>query len=397
MQDGDNPTKTQLKMWIGQRLPRTFKPYARQAYYGLKALFGGARDLNRFRYLRSDKKTECIDFVPPVLGVTINSTCNLRCPNCFYVLIGGKQAFEGGGMIKVDDFKAVIDKYGDKVDTVFLTGGEALAHPKLHELAEIVKSKSKRIKLHTSTNGVFIDRKIDVLKAFDYINVSMDGYDYESFKRYRAGTPGEFDKIVHGLSLLRENDLSFSNSFVLSEENLHEVDSMLEFCYGAGSSIVVFHSINPHGSDDFTPLTIDNEKVQKMLGEICSRNNYPFDIQLPVVFDTRAKGFTEAKCTQQWYYATFNDKGHMSYCCYMDHDESIGNIFEDYDFNSDKMRDFRRRMINHEYPKDACLFCHRRFTGQEYGRFDAKQKRWFLQGAAGSGVKLGKKIPLRAG
>jgi MoaA/NifB/PqqE/SkfB family radical SAM enzyme len=400
MQDAVKPKQAHLRLRLGERiplgarLPKKLKPYARYALYGLRALFGGPRGLNRFRYLMSVSNTEHINFVPPVLAVTINSTCNLRCPNCFYVLIDGEHAFEGGAMIRVDDFKAVIEKYGDKTEIVFLSGGEPLAHPRLDQLANIVKSKSKRISLRISTNGVFIDRTIDVLKSFDYINVSMDGYDYESFKKYRGGTPREFDKIVQGLSLLRENNIPFSNSFVLSDENLHEVNSMLEFCYGSRPDVVVLHSINPHGSKDFTPLTSDNEKVRKILKEICSRNDYPFDIVLPVIFDTQSRGFIEAKCTQQWYYAAFNDKGDMSYCCHMNHDESIGNIFKGYDFNSDKMQEFRQRMISHEYPKDACLFCHRRFTGQDYGRFYAKQKKWIVQGAGGSGVKLDNMMPL---
>ena len=82
-------------------------------------------------------------------------------------------------MIKVDDFKTIIDKYGDYIEHVSLTGGEALAHPRLDQLVDILQSKG--VKANVSTNSVFIERKIEVLKGFDYVNVSLDGYD--SFKR----------------------------------------------------------------------------------------------------------------------------------------------------------------------------------------------------------------------
>jgi len=374
---------------IFAQLPNALKPYARLAFYALAAPFGGRRSFNRVKYQMSVSRTERINFVPPIFSVTINSSCNLRCPNCYYVLLGGENAFEGGGMIKVDDFKAIIDKYGKYIELVSLTGGEALAHPRLDQLVEIIKGNG--LKASVSTNGVFIDRKLEVLKAFDSINVSLDGYDHESFNKYRGGSAADFDKIIHGLDLLRENNIPFGNSFVLSEENVHEVKSMLEFAYKTRPSRVTFYNINAHGCEDFTSLMVSSRRVQQMLKEVTSRNDYPFDIELPVIFDPESNGFTSHKCTQQWAMSCFNDKGNLAYCCYMDHDTAIGNMFQGYDFNSEKMRDFRRKMTKNEYPKDACLLCHRRFMGQEYGKFYAGQGKWILPRLARQGQKL---IPL---
>jgi len=361
----------------------------RLAFHFLSVPFGGRRSFNRLKYQLSVSKTERINFVPPIFSVTINSTCNLRCPNCYYVLVGEEKAFEGGGMIKVEDFKSIIDKYGKFVELVSMTGGEALAHPNLGELVNIVKSNG--VKVCVSTNGVFIERKLEILQKFDSINVSLDGFDYESFKRYRAGTSDEFDKILHGLELLRKNNIPFGTSFVLSEENVHEVISMLDIAHKSGACRVTFHNINAHGCEDFTSLKVGSEKVQRMLDDITSRNDYSFDIELPVVFDLASKGFASHKCTQQWSMACFNDKGHLSYCCFMDHDPTIGNMFQGYDFNSENMRTFRSRMIKNEYPKDACFMCQRRFSGQEYGNFYASQKAWILRAAT---VTSDKVIPL---
>jgi MoaA/NifB/PqqE/SkfB family radical SAM enzyme len=382
-------TTVGLKRRTLRRLPRSLVTYARLVNNLISASFGGRRSINKLKYQAAARKVERINFVPPVFSITVNSTCNLRCPNCYYVLLGEENAFAGGGMIKVEDFKAIIDKYGKYIELVSLTGGEALAHPQLDQLVDIVKSYG--IKVCVSTNGVFIDRKLEVLKDFDSINVSLDGFDYESFKRYRAGTPEEFDKILHGLDLLRENDVHFGTSFVLSEENVHEVNSMLEIAHRTGARRVTFHNINSHGCDDFTPLTVGSEKVQKMLDELTSRDDYSFDIELPVVFDPDSEDFTSSKCAQQWSMACFNDKGHVAYCCYMDHEPAVGNMFQGYDFNSEKMRDFRSQMIKSQYPKDSCLMCQRRFMDQEYGNFYSQQKSWILKGATGPGNKV---IPL---
>jgi MoaA/NifB/PqqE/SkfB family radical SAM enzyme len=289
-------------------------------------------------------------------------------------VIKDASVFKDGGFIKVDDFKAIIDKYAKGVDIVFLTGGEALLHPELDNLANIVKSKGLSLKI--STNGILIDRWIDSLKLFDFINVSMDGYDYESFKRLRGGTQDQFDRILVGLSLLKKNNIKFLISFLLSEENLDEIYEMLKFAYKFQPSGVEFHNINPHGCKDYTPLTLSSEKVNQIVKAIMSKSDYPFDISLPIIFDTESRHFKTAKCIQPWYYCCFDDKGDISFCCHLRHDRVIGNIFSNYDFNSDMMRNFRRQMIKGEYAADDCLYCHRRFMGEEYGHFDSKLKKW---------------------
>ena len=374
-----------LKRRIYTRLPMPIRRYARLAYYLLSSPFGGKRKFNRFKYQIAVNQKEFINYIPPIFSIAINSSCNLRCPNCYFVLLGGEKAFEGGGMIKVEDFKAIIDRYGDHIEQVSLTGGEALGHPKLDELVRIVKDKGIRVMV--STNGVFIERKIDVLKEIDFINVSLDGYNYETFKKYRGGTPAEFDKILYGLDLMRQNDLKFGNSFVLSEENIQEVDLMLEFARTTKPYLTLFNGINPHGCEDFTPLLASSEKVQEALTRITSRNDYPFDIELPVIFDDQSPDFAESSCIQPWALSCFNDKGHLSYCCYIDHDPSIGNMFTEERFNSSSMVDFRKRMINHDYPKKSCLYCHKRFMGQEYGYFHANLGKWIFQGFGGSNAK----------
>ena len=81
---------------ILRRLPKPFKAYARLAYFLLATPLGGRRGLNKLKAQMSVGKTARINFVPPTFSIAINSSCNLRCPNCCYVLLGGEHAFEGG-------------------------------------------------------------------------------------------------------------------------------------------------------------------------------------------------------------------------------------------------------------------------------------------------------------
>lgn len=222
-----------------------------------------------------------------------------------------------------------------------------------------------------------MNKKIETMKSFDLINISMDSYNYESFKRYRGGTKKQLDRILDGLSLLRENNIKFMISFLLTEENLNEIYKMIYFGYETKPRAILFYNINPHGAKEFKPLTKESKKVNRILNEIISKNDYPFDIQLPVVFDTTSKHFKTSKCIQPWSDCGFDNKGNISYCCHLRHNANIGNIFKGYNFNSDRMKNFRRLMINHQYPKD-CLYCDRRFAGEEYGFFSSRLKKWIL-------------------
>jgi MoaA/NifB/PqqE/SkfB family radical SAM enzyme len=362
-----------IKEAVWKNTPEQVKPVFRYLYYGVQIPFKYPENLNKFKFITSTGRKEKISFTPPVFVASICTVCNLKCPTCQYV-IKDEAFFKDGGFIKVEDFKAVIDKYGKGADIVFLTGGEALLHPAFDKIAKIIKDKGLSLKL--STNGILIDKWIDTLKTFDFINVSMDSYDFVSFKRLRGGTQNQFDKILEGLSLLKKNNIKFMITFLLSEENLEEIYKMLDFARKYQPSEVGFHNINPHGSNEYTSLTLQSEKVNRIAKDIMSRNDYPFDIYLPVIFDTESEHFKTARCIQPWYYFCFNDKGDIALCCQLGHEQELGNIFKDYDFNSDKMMSSRRQIIKGKYPVEDCLYCHRRFMGEAYGHFDAKLKKW---------------------
>jgi len=356
--------------------PEKIKPLLEYLAYISKTPFKIQKNINQLKYFLSKGRKEEINYVPPIFVVSIATVCNLKCPTCLYVL-KNSDVFKGGVFIKVSDFELVVKKYVSKIESVGLTGGEPLLHPELAELVEIIKSNS--LKANISTNGILIKKKIDILKSFDSINVSMDGYNYDTFKRFRGGTKEQFDEILDGLSLFQKNNIRFQISFLLTEENIDKIYEMLSFGYKVRPTNIGFHNINPHGSKDYTPLTKQSKKVTRIFTDLTNKSDYPFDISLPVVFDTASKHFRIVKCVQPWYFCCFDDKGNIAPCCHLRHQEEFGNILKGYNFNSDKMKNFRKSMINNQYSKIDCLYCQRRFMREEYGFFDSRSKKWTLK------------------
>jgi len=366
------------KFIIKKKMPKKIKHLGIYLYYTSKTPLNYQKNVNLLKYFMSVGRKEEIGYIPPIFSVTISTACNLRCPTCLYS-IKDPDVFMEGGFMEVNDFKSVINKYVPFIETVMLTGGEPLLHPKIDELVKIVKNKGLSVSI--STNGILIIKKIDVMKSFDSVNVSIDSYNYETFERFRGGTKKQFNDILDGLSLLRKNNVKFSISFILTEENLDEIYGMIKFGCKTKPYYLNFQNINPHGSKEYTPLTKESKKVNQIFSDIIRKKDYPFDIQLPVVFDTTSKHFKTTKCVQPWYLCCFDNKGNISYCCHLRHSADVENIFKGYNFNSNKIKNFRRLMINHQYPKEDCLYCHERFAGEEYrgyAFFCSKLKKWSL-------------------
>jgi len=317
-------------------------------------------------------------FDTPVFTVSVNDSCNLRCPNCYYLLGDPDKFFNSH--ISLENFRETLDRFNKdkKAETLFLTGGEALIHPQFEELVDIGKEYNFRF-IRVATNGVLVKRKLSALVNLDSINISMDSYDPATFYKYRGGTEKQYNQIIEGLDALNENGIKFSLSYVLSAENVCEAKKMIEFSERMGANLVHFHNINPHGSDDFTSLTMQDKNTVQFLEEIVSKSDYPFDLKLPPILDLESPSFIEGKCVQPWSQLVFNSLGKVAYCCHLDQDESIGNVFNGYDRNSTKMKEFRQAIISgKQSDMPSCRFCQRRFSGKEYGNFDASQKRWFI-------------------
>jgi MoaA/NifB/PqqE/SkfB family radical SAM enzyme len=200
----------------------------------LKLCYGIAKEpkhakryYNRLMYSRNVLRTPRISFTPPAFIATIAENCNLACPSCLYLLKDPDKFYSS--FIDKNEFLRVLEKYNkEKVaETIFLTGGEPLLHPEIDEIIDICKEFNLRVCI--STNGILVKSRIESMLKLDYVNVSVDSYDYETFKKNRGGSPAQFDLIRDGLIALKENGIYFSVSYLLSRENMFEFHKMIEF------------------------------------------------------------------------------------------------------------------------------------------------------------------------
>lgn len=365
---------------LKKAIPSSLKPPIKFALGTLRQPAAMAKNLNEYRYGKQLASATFISYTPKVFIPTITNACNLRCPSCLYLLENSSH-FTSKHM-SAEDFDQILAKYNARhlAETICLTGGEPLVNPEFDKIVDSALRSGADV--NASTNGILLSSRMETVRKMRNVNVSLDAFNQETFKLYRGGSARQFDSIIDGLHDLSSKGVSYSLSFLLSMSNLDKTQEMLDFAQGFNPSMIYFHNINPHGIDDYVPLTMDKPEVREWISELTGRTDYSFSLGLPAIFDTGSKEFATAKCMQPWTYFCFDPNGDVSYCCHLEHSKEIGNVFDSYDLNSSAMQEFRGNQLSGNIP-DSCKFCHRRFSGREYAFFDAASRLWQLPDADG--------------
>ncbi len=162
----------------------------------------------------------------PINGtVEFTSRCNFRCVQCYNDISGSRN-----GELSTSKWKELLDQITD-AGTLFLviTGGEPLLRKDFSELYEYAIRKG----LITTcfTNGSLITQEIATLfKTLPPTNVeiSMYGASEDVYKKV-TGRSGMYERLLEGIQMLKENDISIILKTVLLKTNIHELPKIQEF------------------------------------------------------------------------------------------------------------------------------------------------------------------------
>ncbi len=105
----------------------------------------------------------------------------------------------------IEEFRTVIDKVKDSVESIFLhVKGEPLLHPELEEILKICKEAN--LDVNITTNGFFLEDKKEIIvnsKAVRQINVSIHSIEENKFNKI---TQEEYiKKVIDACKYITEN------------------------------------------------------------------------------------------------------------------------------------------------------------------------------------------------
>ncbi|SFC91288.1 GTP 3',8-cyclase MoaA [Flavobacterium phragmitis] len=146
------------------------------------------------------------------LRISLLEKCNLRCTYCMPA--DGIALSPKVSLMTAYEIFAIAQTFAQNgVDKIRLTGGEPLLRKDFPEI--VSKLSVLNISLSLTTNGILIDRHIDVLKQFNVkkINLSLDTLVSSKFASITLRN--QFEKVVDNLHLLLNNDFQVKINVVL--------------------------------------------------------------------------------------------------------------------------------------------------------------------------------------
>ncbi|WP_276381762.1 GTP 3',8-cyclase MoaA [Flavobacterium sp. H4147] len=146
------------------------------------------------------------------LRISLLEKCNLRCTYCMPA--DGIALSPKASLMTTEEIFAIAETFvKNGVDKIRLTGGEPLLRKDFPEI--ISKLSTLDISLSITTNGILIDRHIDVLKQFNVkkINLSLDTLVASKFQSITLRN--QFETVINNLHLLLNNDFQVKVNVVL--------------------------------------------------------------------------------------------------------------------------------------------------------------------------------------
>ncbi|MBF2709809.1 GTP 3',8-cyclase MoaA [Flavobacterium soyangense] len=146
------------------------------------------------------------------LRISLIEKCNLRCTYCMPadgILLSPKK-----DIMTADEIYAIAKTFvNNGVDKIRLTGGEPLLRKDFLEI--IAQLALLKTEISITTNGILIDKHIEVLKQNNVkkINLSLDTLVASKFQTITLRN--QFEKVIDNLHLLLNNDFKIKINVVL--------------------------------------------------------------------------------------------------------------------------------------------------------------------------------------
>ena len=288
---------------------------------------------------------------PTHLQIEPSNMCNLRCPLC-HVVTDNKPK----GLLKIDDFKKIIDEIGDYLLFLHFWGwGEPFLNKDVFSMIRYAKDKG--IQIISSTNGHFFDDldNIDGLinSGLDVLIFAIDGINAETYEKYRH--KGDFERALRGLRFLvgRRKERGMDQPRVnlrmlVTKDNESQISEMKNLGKELGVDIFSLKTMysfdNPCEGESLIPSNREYRRFQY------DEMGKPIRIKNP--------------CKKPWNHPTIYRDGTVVPCDYYTGEEfSLGNVFGSgrKGFRAvwfgERFQEFRKRFISHNRVGLRCDDC----------------------------------------
>ena len=276
---------------------------------------------------------------PFLVAFNLTRRCNLKCAHCY--LDAGTLNNGDRDELSTSEVISLLDEIAtlSEETMVVLTGGEPLLRPDIMEIATYASGLDLMVVM--GTNGVLLnDKRVAALQAagVSAVGVSVDSLDADYHDGFR-GAPGSWAKTISGIDSCRRAGLMFQVHISVTDDNAHELESMIDFCRSSGAAVLnVFFLVCTGRGETFTNISLDTyESVLHQVAEAArdekellvrarcaphfKRMALEMNPPLPV---TLIHGYEAGGCLAGTRYCRVTPTGGITACPYME--ESVGSI-----------------------------------------------------------------------
>ena len=168
-----------------------------------------------------------------------NYTCNFDCSYCYQA--GYEQLPVTLSKEVIDAFFAYIQsEFSGRRKYITLFGGEPFLNAPKHKekITYIIeKAATQNLEIAVVTNGYHLEEYIPVLKKgiIREVQVTLDGTsDTHNGRRFLKGGNPTFERIVRGVDLLIENNISVNLRMVVDRQNIGNLPELAQFAIDKG-------------------------------------------------------------------------------------------------------------------------------------------------------------------
>lgn len=204
------------------------------------------------------------------LRISLLEKCNLRCTYCMPA--DGIALSPKASLMTADEIFGIAQTFAQNgVDKIRLTGGEPLLRKDFPEI--VSKLAVLDVSLSVTTNGILIDRYIDVLKQFKIkkINLSLDTLISSKFQAVTLRN--QFEKVIDNLHLLLNNDFQVKVNVVLIKGfNDNEIVDFVKLTQFLPISVRFIEFMPFAGNEWDRSKMVSQQEILSLVGNVFTEN-----------------------------------------------------------------------------------------------------------------------------
>lgn len=238
---------------------------------------------------------------PITADIFLTTACNNNCSWCTYK----KWGIENSYSMQYEDFVRYVERLLQiGVQGVILTGGgEPTCNPDFQKMCAFLEKRAIPYGVNTNLN-------LPVRCKADFVKVSLDGYDRDSYKAIRG--VDAYEKVCRNIIEYSEWKKKHSPNTNLGIQvvatSLELAEKFYEANRGLPADYISFRPVESTAGEFY--LTDKAEKIKEYLEKLSDLDdrvvvNYKWD-HLDLSFD---------RCSAHWAQIALNEHGQVMYCC----------------------------------------------------------------------------------